>query len=176
MYKFLINKIKGDFAENICKIHFESMGCRVSKTGVEELSIDFAKMKDYKRLQTKNLKNLLQIMPDFLVTNTVKNDAALVEVKFLKNINNKILENFSEKLHKRYEYLISQNLPIYFYLVTNKKPYVYIMKANSKKGRPGGFYCANDKTLDNFYFFNAERKFTEIYENIVEIALSDIFE
>jgi hypothetical protein len=173
---FLINKIKGNFAENICQTHFESMGCDVSYIGVEHLSNHFAMMTDHKRKQVKNLKDLFQKMPDFLITNTVRNDAALVEVKFNKNIKNeKDLIEYSKVLHEKYKHIINLELPVYFYLVTNTKPYVFIMKANVEGGRPGGFYKADDSKLDGYYFFTAEKSFTEVYKNIILPALSDIF-
>ncbi len=37
--KFQLEKIKGDFAELICKHHFELMGCDVNKVGIEDLVI-----------------------------------------------------------------------------------------------------------------------------------------
>jgi len=78
-------KIKGDFAELICKHHFELMGCNVSKVGIEELSPSFSKPTSSHKA-VKALKRRMQGMPDFLVVHPSLKNASFVEVKYRKNI------------------------------------------------------------------------------------------
>ena len=52
---FELNKIKGDFAELICKHHFELMGFHLNKVGIEEISPTFAKLKNK---LTKNIDKI----------------------------------------------------------------------------------------------------------------------
>ncbi|WP_457562932.1 arsenate reductase ArsC [Caminibacter pacificus] len=178
---FLINKIKGDLAENICRVHFENMGYDVSKVGVENISSVFAHLNGYEKNYIEKLKLLFQRMPDLLITHNEKKEAALFEVKYNKNLNTQDdLKNFSKYLHERYDYHINTlKLPVYFYVVTNKKPYVYVLKANHTNGNTGGFYPADSSWLDKFPIFskeNAKKSFREVYFSVIYPALSDIFE
>ena len=175
---FVIQKIKGDFAELICKYHFELMGCSVDKVGIEELSPTFAKL-DRSIEAIHTLKKRLQFMPDFLVVHPSNNKASFVEVKYRKNLTKEKLKTISEAFHSRYEEFIKDNIPIYFYLLTNKPPYVYIMKANSLKYLEdvGGFYDAKNTTLDRFSFFKStskEKYFTKVYEDIIINVIKEL--
>ncbi len=177
---FQTKKIKGDFAELICKHHFSLMGCDVNKMGIEDVSPSFAKLQSTKDA-ISSLKIRIQNTPDFLVVHPSINDASFVEVKFRKNIDEKGLCALSKELHKQYANFIDDGIQIYFYLLTNKAPYIYIMKANTLKNREitGGFYKVLDKALDRFPFFrNYENSdsFNYVYTNALKSALVDIFE
>ena len=173
-------KIKGDFAELICKHHFELMGCDVKKVGIEELSPSFAKLTSTHKA-VKSLKKRMQGMPDFLVVHPSHKYASFVEVKYRKNIttSNEYLQKFSQELHTQYANFINDDIPIYFYLLTNTKPYVHIMKAKILSGfeKTGGFYPAQIKNLDNLSFFrgtDVHASFNNIYTQIIEPTIDDI--
>ena len=174
------NKIKGDYAELICKHHFELMGCHVNKVGIEDLSPSFAKLQSTHNA-VQALKSRMQLMPDFLVVHPSMENASFVEVKYRKDITDDTsqLREFSKYLHKRYENFIKDGVPVYFYLLTNKKPYVHIMKANALKHweETGGFYPVGVSALDNLPFFRGTKQhssFNTIYETEIMPAIEDI--
>ena len=82
---FKIQKIKGDFAELICKHHFELMGYTVDKVGIEQLSPSFAKLND-SHSWVKNIKEHIQKLPDFLAVCPQKELASFIEVKFRDSV------------------------------------------------------------------------------------------
>ena len=176
---FNVKKIKGDFAELICQHHFELMGCSVDKMGVEALSLSFAKLNSPKA-SVQALKQHIQKMPDFMVVLPNSVDASLVEVKYRKNIDNdEALRLFSLELHERYKDFIEGHMPIYFYLVTNRVPYVHIMKARSFKHweHTGGFYPALTTALDRLPFFRGNgstASFNTVYRESVQPAIVEI--
>jgi len=178
--KFKIDKIKGDFAELICKHHFELMGCHINKVGIEELSPAFAKLKSSKKA-VEALKNRMQSMPDFLVVHPSLDNASFVEVKYRKNVTHEKLKQFSKKLHEEYSDFIRDGVPVYFYLVTNKKPYIHIMKANSLKHweHTGGFYNVGVTDLDRLPFFKGissgkSDSFNSVYTNTIKQAIEGL--
>ena len=179
-YHDATTKIKGDFAELICKHHFELMGCNVNKVGIEELSPSFAKLTSSHKA-VKALKNRMQGMPDFLVVHPSLNNASFVEVKYRKNItkDTAYLKKFSLELHAQYSNFINDDVPIYFYLLTNTKPYVHIMKANALTHfeKTGGFYPARVSNLDNLPFFSGTIEylsFNDVYSQTIEPTINDI--
>ena len=168
---FQKNKLKGDFAELICKHHFELMGCDVQKVGIEELSPAFAKLRSAKKA-VASLKKQMQLMPDFLVVHPDGNNASFVEVKYRNNSNKGFLREFSKELHLRYSEFIKDSTPVYFYLVTNQAPFIHIMKANilGCHKETGGFYPAQDSSLDGLPFFRGYKdnsSFNAIYNSII---------
>lgn len=175
-------KILGDFGEMICKHHFEIMGYTVDKTGIEELSPAFATLQSDKK-PIASIKEYIQKIPDFLAVCPHSKKASFIEVKYRAGINKKSqLKEFSDELHTRYQNLVSQDIPIYFYLVTNIEPYIFIMKANSfkYKEKVGGFYTAGaDKSLGTMPFFvgagKNPRDFNEVYFNEIKPSLQNIF-
>ena len=175
--KFSKNKIKGDFAELICKHHFELMGYTMNKVGIEELSPAFANINGLNKY-TEALKKRIQNMPDFLAVYPNLNYASFVEVKYRRNMNNSSLKSFSNTLHKNYKNFINDGTPLHFYLVTNIKPYVYIMKSNSKeKIETGGFYSIGDVELDKKSLFKSQKKemgFNDVYSKVIKLAIEDI--
>ncbi|QOY53239.1 hypothetical protein [Candidatus Sulfurimonas baltica] len=175
---FNIKKIKGDYAELICKHHFELMGCHVNKVGIEELSPAFAKLKSDKQ-GIQSLKNRMQYMPDFLVVHPSQDNASFVEVKYRKNVSNDFLKEFSAELHVQYSDFIKDGIPVYFYVLTNSEPYVHIMKGKSLKywEHTGGFYPVGESALDKFPFFKGigeNDSFNEVYAESIKIAIDDI--
>lgn len=179
LQEFQIKKIKGDFAELICKHHFELMGCHVNKVGIEELSPTFAKLNSSKKA-VESLKARMQYMPDFLVVHPTLQDASFIEVKYRKNINdNASLKSLSLELHEKYSDFIKDDTPIYFYLLTNKSPFIHIMKANALKywEHTGGFYPVGENALDRLPFFrgnNDNRSFNDVYMKSIKPAIVDI--
>lgn len=176
---FQLQKIKGDFAELICRHHFELMGYDVSKTGIEEISPSFAKLQQMNSF-TKPMKNHLQNMPDFIAVCDERNIASFIEVKYRSDINtSQQLFKLSEELHKQYDIYIKNNLPVYFYLVTNYEPYIHVLKAKSLKYREGtgGFYPVGDDGFKEFTFFksiNSKKGFNEVYKEIISKFISQI--
>ena len=176
---FNTEKIKGDFAELVCRHHFELMGCHVDKTGVEELSPAFSKLHTNKP-SVQAINKHLQRMPDFLVVLPNDTDASFVEVKFRSNIDSaEALKELSAESHERYKSFIDRKLPIYFYLVTNRAPFVYIMKAESLAYREdkGGFYRVQDSALDRFPFFRGDgnhKSFNTVFTENLLPALTAI--
>jgi hypothetical protein len=170
---FEINKIKGDFAELICKHHFELMGYNLNKIGIEEISPIFAKIRDKNSFITP-LKTHLQNMPDFLAVCEDRKICSFIEVKFRENIDDSDkLVKLSKELHEQYKIYIDDKLPLYFYVVTNMKPYIYVLKADSLKYKEdtGGFYEVGNKSFDNFQFFKAisdKKSFNYIYSEVIE--------
>jgi len=177
--EFKIKKIKGDLAELICKHHFELMGCDVNKVGIENLSPSFAKLTSSKKA-VDALKNRMQYMPDFLVVHPSKKNASFVEVKYKQNITQDFLKQFSLELHQQYSDFIKDGVPVYFYLLTNKEPYVHIMKANALKRweHTGGFYNVGVQDLDDLSFFEGSPEnssFNAVYYDSIKPAINDIF-
>jgi len=175
---FKIQKIKGDFAELICKHHFELMGCHINKVGIEELSPSFAKLQS-SRKAVEALKTRMQYMPDFLVVHPNLDNASFVEVKYRKNVSNESLKIFSLELHQQYADFIKDNIPVYFYLLTNKEPYVYIMKANALKHweHTGGFYDIGTGNLDTLPFFRGTKEnssFNTVYQDSIKPAIEEL--
>jgi len=183
MFKYdATTKIKGDFAELICKHHFEIMGCNVSKVGIEELSPSFAKLQS-SCIAVRALKDRMQGMPDFLVVHPSLDNASFVEVKYRKDItiNDTYLQKFSKELHQKYASFIKDDVPIYFYLLTNNAPYVHIMKANALKGfeKRGGFYPALVHNLDTLPFFRGTDEypsFNTVYEETIAPVIEDLLQ
>ncbi|MCX6051035.1 MAG: hypothetical protein NTZ60_00840 [Campylobacterales bacterium] len=178
--QFKIEKIKGDFAELICKHHFEYMGFKMDKVGIEDLSPSFAKLSSSNNAVT-SLKKLIQYMPDFLAVYPSLGLASFIEVKYRRNITDLHLVEFSKELHLRYENVMKDGIPLYFYLVTNKAPYVYIMKAYALKHKEqtGGFYSVEDNALNNLVFFQSKNKnasFSEAYKDCIKTAIVEILE
>ena len=119
-------------------------------------------------------------MPDFLVVLPNSSDASFVEVKYRLNIaSQQSLQALSVELHERYSNFIANDLPIYFYLVTNVAPFVYVMKAQSNIYREatGGFYPVSDTALDKFPFFRGDTthsSFNNVYKESIRPSIIDI--
>ena len=182
------NKTKGDFAEMICKRHFKIMGYEVYETGIEKLAPSFAKLQSNNKYIT-NIKKYIQNIPDFLVVCPDTKKASFVEAKYRTIIDTKDeknlkkqLKEISKELHTKYNNLISQDIPIYFYLVTNTDPYIFIMKAKSLKYKEdvGGFYTAGeDKALSDMKFFKRNNTnpndFNTVYSEVIKPYLDEHF-
>ncbi len=176
---FELNKIKGDFAELICKHHFELMGFHLNKVGIEEISPTFAKLKN-KNSFTIPLKTHLQNMPDFLAVCEDRGISSFIEVKFREDIDNygKLIK-LSNELHEQYKIYIDNNLPLYFYVVTNTKPYIHVLKAGviKYKKNTGGFYEVGNRGFNDFQFFKSiknKKSFNEIYETVIDKFISQV--
>ncbi|QOY50951.1 hypothetical protein [Candidatus Sulfurimonas baltica] len=177
--EFKIKKIKGDFAELICKHHFELMGCHVNKVGIEELSPAFAKLQSGRKA-VASLKNRMQYMPDFLVVHPSGDNASFVEVKYRANISDDDLVKYSKEWHEQYADFIKDSTPVYFYLLTNKEPYVHIMKANALKHfeQTGGFYYAGIQNLNKLPFFSGTNEysgFNAVYSQSIRSAIFELY-
>lgn len=154
---FELNKIKGDFAELICKHHFELMGFHLNKVGIEEISPTFAKLKNKKQFYY-SFKNTFTEYARFLAVCEDRGISSFIEVKFREDIDNydKLIK-LSNELHEQYKIYIDNNLPLYFYVVTNTKPYIHVLKAGviKYKENTGGFYEVGNRGFNDFQFFKS---------------------
>jgi len=89
-------KIKGGFAQEICRGHFAYLEFDVEASGIEQIAPIYTKSAN--KVDAKaNIKNSLQKTPDFLLSN--EKSAFLVEVKFKTTINNtQDFYNYSDEL------------------------------------------------------------------------------
>lgn len=99
------NKIKGGFAEEVCKSHFGYLGYDVANTGIEHIAPQYTKYTN--RIDTLNneVKKVLQKSPDLLISNDKK--AFLVEVKFNGNIkSDPDFYSYGKELLFNYRYML----------------------------------------------------------------------
>lgn len=82
--QWLTNKLNGNFAENICAVHFQSLDYSVEKVGIENIAPTYAKNSNF--FQDNFIKNHLNRTPDFIVSKGTQK-AIFVEVKFNSTIN-----------------------------------------------------------------------------------------
>ena len=82
--QWLTNKLNGNFAENICSVHFQSLDYSVEKVGIENIAPTYAKNSNF--FKDNFIKNHLNRTPDFIVSK-VTQKAIFVEVKFNSTIN-----------------------------------------------------------------------------------------
>lgn len=85
MVEWQINKIKGGFAEAVCRSHFEAMGYRVEQVGIEHIAPYYARhVGDGLDHYARQVQQHLQKLPDFLVSrkHNGKLQAFFVETKF----------------------------------------------------------------------------------------------
>ena len=79
------NKLKGDFAENICNTHLSTLDYDVEKVGIENIAPKYAM--NMSSFQTNFVVSQLNKTPDFVVSK--RNDTAIfVEVKYNSTIDN----------------------------------------------------------------------------------------
>ena len=96
-----INKIKGGFAEVIARAHFECMGYEVRDAGVEKVYPYYAESKgDIPNDIKANIRNYLDVFPDFLVFSSALKSLFTVEVKF-RDGNSVSTEEDLKKLEKK---------------------------------------------------------------------------
>ncbi len=82
--QWLTNKLNGNFAENICAVHFQSLDYSVEKVGIENIAPTYAKNSNF--FQDNFIKNHLNRTPDFIVSKGIEK-AIFIEVKFNSTIN-----------------------------------------------------------------------------------------
>ncbi len=82
--QWLTNKLNGNFAENICAVHFQSLDYSVEKVGIENIAPTYAKNSNF--FKDNFIKNHLNRTPDFIVSKGTQK-AIFVEVKFNSTIN-----------------------------------------------------------------------------------------
>ena len=82
--QWLTNKLNGNFAENICSVHFQSLDYSVEKVGIENIAPTYAKNSNF--FKDNFIKNHLNRTPDFIVSKGTQK-AIFVEVKFNSTIN-----------------------------------------------------------------------------------------
>lgn len=102
---WLTNKLNGNFAENVCSIHFESLGYAVEKIGIENIAPSYTKNSNF--LKENFVKKHLNRTPDFIVSKD-KEHAVFVEVKFNSTINDsqESFYDYGSKLIIRYKNII----------------------------------------------------------------------
>ena len=61
-------KIKGDFAEAVCRAHFESLGYAVESTGIERIAPGFCKTAGHPAGHYIEDIRRFQRLPDFLIS------------------------------------------------------------------------------------------------------------
>ncbi len=118
--KWLTNKLNGNFAENICAIHFESLGYAVEKIGIENIAPSYTKYSNF--LKENFVKKHLNRTPDFIVSKN-KEHAVFVEVKFNSIINDakESFYDYGSKLLIRYKNIIFKSK--YIDDITNNMSY-----------------------------------------------------
>ena len=82
--QWLTNKLNGNFAENICAVHFQSLDYSVEKVGIENIAPTYAKNSNF--FKDNFIKNHLNRTPDFIVSKGIEK-AIFIEVKFNSTIN-----------------------------------------------------------------------------------------
>lgn len=103
--KWFKNKLSGNFAENICSVHFQSLNYSVEKTGIENIAPFYAKNLNF--FQNNFVKNHLNKTPDFIVSKN-QEDAIFVEVKFNSNLSDssESFYKFGQDLILTYKHII----------------------------------------------------------------------
>ena len=102
------NKLKGDFAENICNTHLSTLDYDVEKVGIENIAPKYAM--NMSSFQTNFVVSQLNKTPDFVVSK--RNDTAIfVEVKYNSTIDNsdQAFYDYGTALMIRYKELIFRN-------------------------------------------------------------------
>lgn len=100
------NKIKGDFAENICKAHFELIGYSVDSIGIENIAPQYCNnLRIDKNIALSNnlLKNNFNRMPDLMMSRA-NGKSFMVEVKFKTKIQD--FNAYQNELYWRYRQMI----------------------------------------------------------------------
>ena len=150
--QWLTNKLNGNFAENICAVHFQSLDYSVEKVGIENIAPTYAKNSNF--FKDNFIKNHLNRTPDFIVSkgtqkaifvevkfNSTINDAQesfydygskliiqykniLFKSKFIDNINeNMTYQNLYKFIHTQNEAVFKENVKVYFYVVVPHTKY-----------------------------------------------------
>lgn len=92
-------KIKGDFAEAICKSHFSAIGYHVENTGVESAMETFARysnLSSNKSIPADMIMDNIRFTPDLLISRLYQNtlQSFYIEVKYRQKVEDlQILEN-----------------------------------------------------------------------------------
>ncbi len=155
------NKIKGGFAEEVCKSHFQYLNFDVTPSGIENIAPQYASYCN--RIEEKNnkIRKVLNKMPDLLVSNSSK--AFLVEVKFRSDI--KMPEDFyllGEELLYEYRYMLFRCNRLSS--IENKKQFF-----KELKGLPKG--TMEEELCENFIFYVVLSEPDQYFNSYVHIFI-----
>ncbi len=103
------NKLKGDFAENICNIHFSSLNYNVEKIGIENIAPKYT-MNLHSFNRNNYVRNQINKTPDFIISKQDK-DALFVEVKYNSTIDNldQSFYDYGKDLMLKYKSILFKN-------------------------------------------------------------------
>ena len=123
--QWLTNKLNGNFAENICAVHFQSLDYSVEKVGIENIAPTYAKNSNF--FQDNFIKNHLNRTPDFIVSKGSEK-AIFVEVKFNSTINDakESFYDYGSKLLIQYKNILFKSK--FIDSVTENMPYQDLYK------------------------------------------------
>lgn len=123
--QWLTNKLNGNFAENICAVHFQSLDYSVEKVGIENIAPTYAKNSNF--FKDNFVKKHLNRTPDFIVSKRSEK-AIFVEVKFNSTINDaqESFYDYGSKLLIQYKNILFKSK--FIDSVTENMPYQDLYK------------------------------------------------
>lgn len=120
------NKIKGGFAEAVCRAHFEALGYAVESTGIERIAPLYCLLAGRPAGSYIGDVRKFQHLPDFLISRIHpstagemegKADAVFVEVKYRTEV---VLDDFTAEILNTYGELIEKKIHFIVYLVCKR--------------------------------------------------------
>ncbi|PXW11848.1 hypothetical protein [Paenibacillus taichungensis] len=99
--RFILNKLKGDFGENVAKTHFELLGYSVNLIGIENIAVEYCMNVEFSKKDSFSdaVQSHIQNMPDLLVS---KNDHKLLKSFFVECKACGAFPNLEEKAYSLY--------------------------------------------------------------------------
>ncbi|URJ44469.1 hypothetical protein MF628_004195 [Paenibacillus polymyxa] len=99
--KFILNKLKGNFGENVAKTHFELLGYSVNLIGIENIAVEYCMNVEFSKKDSFSdaVQSYIQNMPDLLVS---KNDHKLLKSFFVECKACGTFPNLEEKAYSLY--------------------------------------------------------------------------
>lgn len=125
---WFLNRLKGEFAENIAVIHFSALGYKVERTGIEHTAPNYANIQHMVKFRKYEVSSYMEKVlkfhsnhPDFIASRVTKKsdgtpiiNGLFIEVKYRRNVDLSLLR---EEVKKQYEHYITSGYPVFIYLV-----------------------------------------------------------